>query len=129
MGAAVTAFAAGTAAAFAPNQGADSKEQRRSDNCQRQNIPNVHSSAPIPWITKVTTHAIRHCHRASPAAHLPPGSRRTEATAATQGVYSNKSFWEGHKPIFFDTLTDRHQYEMIAVFQTVVYTNSSDSFK
>ena len=29
----------------------------------------------------------------------------------------------------FDTLTDRHQYEVIAVFKTVVYTDSSDSFK
>ena len=43
--------------------------------------------------------------------------------------YRNKSFWEGHKTITFDTLTDRHQYEVIAVFKTVVYTNSSDSFK
>lgn len=43
--------------------------------------------------------------------------------------YRNKSFWEGHKMITFDTLTDRHQYEVIAVFKTVVYTNSSDSFK
>ena len=43
--------------------------------------------------------------------------------------YRNKSFWEGHKTISFDTLTDRHQYEVIAVFKTVVYTNSSDSFK
>ena len=41
----------------------------------------------------------------------------------------NKSFWEGHKTITFDTLTDRHQYEVIAVFKTVVYTDSSDSFK
>ena len=31
--------------------------------------------------------------------------------------------------ITFDTLTDSHQYEVIAVFKTVVYTNSSDSFK
>lgn len=43
--------------------------------------------------------------------------------------YRNKSFWEGHKTITFDTLTDRHQYEVIAVFKTVVYTDSSDSFK
>ena len=43
--------------------------------------------------------------------------------------YRNKSFWEGHKMITFDTLTDSHQYEVIAVFKTVVYTNSSDSFK
>ncbi|WP_278335137.1 hypothetical protein [Roseburia inulinivorans] len=37
--------------------------------------------------------------------------------------YRNKSFWEGHKTIIFDTLTDRHQYEVIAVFKTVIYTN------
>ena len=43
--------------------------------------------------------------------------------------YRNKSFWEGHKTITFDTLTDRHQYEVISVFKTVVYTDSSDSFK
>lgn len=43
--------------------------------------------------------------------------------------YRNKSFWEEHKAITFDTLTDRHQYEVIAVFKTVVYTDSSDSFK
>ena len=30
--------------------------------------------------------------------------------------YRNKSFWEGHKTVTFDTLTDRHQYEVIAVF-------------
>ena len=35
--------------------------------------------------------------------------------------YRNKSFWEEHKAITFDTLTDRHQYEVIAVFKTVVY--------
>ena len=32
--------------------------------------------------------------------------------------YRNKSFWEEHKDITFDTLTDRHQYEVIAVFKT-----------
>ena len=29
----------------------------------------------------------------------------------------------------FDTLTDRQTYEVIAVFKTVVYTDSPDSFK
>ena len=43
--------------------------------------------------------------------------------------YRNKSFWEGHKMITFDTLTDRHQYEVIAVFKTVVYTNSIMSLR
>ena len=29
--------------------------------------------------------------------------------------YRNKSFWEGHKTITFDTLTDRHQYEEMCI--------------
>lgn len=43
--------------------------------------------------------------------------------------FTSKSFWENHKTIEFDTLTDRNQYEVIAVFKTVVYTDSEDSFK
>ena len=43
--------------------------------------------------------------------------------------FTDKTFWENHKTIEFDTLTDRNQYEVIAVFKTVVYTDSEDSFK
>ena len=43
--------------------------------------------------------------------------------------YADKSFWEKHKTIAFDTLTQRQNYEVIAVFKTVVYTDSLDSFK
>ena len=43
--------------------------------------------------------------------------------------FTDKSFWENHKTIEFDTLTDRNQYEVIAVFKTVVYTDSVDCFK
>ena len=43
--------------------------------------------------------------------------------------FTDKSFWENHKTIEFDTLTDKNQYEVIAVFKTVVYTDSEDSFK
>lgn len=43
--------------------------------------------------------------------------------------FKDKSFWEKHKTVSFDTLTDRQTYEVIAVFKTVVYTNSPDSFK
>ncbi len=35
--------------------------------------------------------------------------------------FKDKSFWERHKTISFDTLTDRYDYEVIAVFKTVVY--------
>ena len=71
-----------------PDGGAEGEEQRGSYRCENKNIPDAHSSSPMPWVTKAATHAIRHCHTARPAAHLPPSSRRTEATAAMHGVYS-----------------------------------------
>ena len=43
--------------------------------------------------------------------------------------FKDKNFWEKHKTVSFDTLTDRQTYEVIAVFKTVVYTDSPDSFK
>lgn len=38
--------------------------------------------------------------------------------------YKSKSFWEEHKTITFDTLTQRNEYEIVAVFKTVVYTEN-----
>lgn len=43
--------------------------------------------------------------------------------------YKSKSFWEEHKTITFDTITEHHEYEIVAAFTTVVYTDSTDSFK
>lgn len=43
--------------------------------------------------------------------------------------YTNKSFWETHKTFRFDTLTEKCNYEVVAVFKTVVYTDSPESFK
>ena len=39
--------------------------------------------------------------------------------------FKDKSFWEKHKTVSFDTLTDRQTYEVLAVFKTVVYTDSA----
>lgn len=43
--------------------------------------------------------------------------------------YKSKDFWAEHKTISFDTLTNQNEYEIIAVFKTVVYTDSPESFK
>jgi sortase B len=43
--------------------------------------------------------------------------------------YADKGFWEKHKTLSFDTLTERQIYEVVAAFKTTVYTDSSDSFK
>ena len=43
--------------------------------------------------------------------------------------YTDKSFWQEHKTITFNTLADRQEYEVVAVFKTFVYSDSPDSFK
>ena len=43
--------------------------------------------------------------------------------------FKSESFWSEHKTIAFNTLTDRQKYEIVAVFRTVVYTDSPDAFK
>ena len=43
--------------------------------------------------------------------------------------FKNENFWKAHKTITFDTLTEHHTYEIISVFKTVAYSDSSDSFK
>ena len=37
--------------------------------------------------------------------------------------YKSKSFYEKHKTIQFDTLTEQGKYEVIAVFKTVAYSS------
>ena len=41
--------------------------------------------------------------------------------------YKSKSFYEKHKNIQFDTLTEQAEYEIVAVFKTVAY--SSEGFR
>ena len=41
--------------------------------------------------------------------------------------YKSKSFYEEHKNIQFDTLTEQAEYEIVAVFKTVAY--SSEGFR
>lgn len=38
--------------------------------------------------------------------------------------YKSQSFYEQHRVIAFDTLTQRGEYEIVAVFKTVAYSNS-----
>lgn len=43
--------------------------------------------------------------------------------------FKNKDFWSEHRIITFNTLTDKQEYEIVAVFRTVVYTDSPEAFK
>ena len=43
--------------------------------------------------------------------------------------FKKKDFWEEHKTFNFNTLYEKQTYEIIAVFKTVVYTESSSEFK
>ena len=43
--------------------------------------------------------------------------------------FKDRDFWNEHRTITFNTLTDKQEYEIVAVFRTVAYTDSADSFK
>lgn len=43
--------------------------------------------------------------------------------------FTDKSFWEKHKTITFNTLTQRQTYEIIAVFKVATGTGSTSEFK
>lgn len=43
--------------------------------------------------------------------------------------FKNKDFWEEHRAIRFDSLYEKQVYEVIAVFKTVVYTDSANEFR
>ena len=42
---------------------------------------------------------------------------------------TDEDFWSGHRTITFNTLTDKQEYEIVAVFRTVVHKDNADSFK
>ena len=43
--------------------------------------------------------------------------------------FKDEDFWREHKTIAFNTLTEKNEYEILAVFKTVVYTDSPEAFK
>ena len=56
--------------------------------------------------------------------HMPNGSM-----FAYLEKFKSKDFWSKHRMITFNTLTDKQEYEIVAVFRTVVYTDSPEAFK
>ena len=43
--------------------------------------------------------------------------------------FKSKDFWQEHKTVSFNTLMEKADYEIVAVFKTVAYTDSPDAFK
>ena len=43
--------------------------------------------------------------------------------------FKSKEFWETHKTFSFDTLYEKQTYEVVAIFKTVVYTDSANEFR
>lgn len=43
--------------------------------------------------------------------------------------FKSEDFWQEHKTLAFNTLTEKNEYEILSVFKTVVYTDNPDSFK
>ena len=49
--------------------------------------------------------------------HMNNGSMFSDLTK-----FESKDFWENHKTVEFNTLTDKQEYEIVAVFKTVAYS-------
>lgn len=49
--------------------------------------------------------------------HMKNGTMFSDLTK-----FEDKNFWESHKTITFNTLTDKQEYEVVAVFKTVAYS-------
>lgn len=43
--------------------------------------------------------------------------------------FKSEDFYKEHKTISFNTLTDKYEYEIVAVFKTVVYADDPSAFK
>ena len=43
--------------------------------------------------------------------------------------FKNQDFWQEHKTFFFNTVTDRYEYEIVSVFKTFVYSDIPEAFK
>lgn len=43
--------------------------------------------------------------------------------------FNSKNFWEEHRAVYFNTLYEKQTYEIVAVFKTVVYTDSANEFR
>ena len=61
--------------------------------------------------------------------HIPVSiiKRSAGRSAVAAAAYKSQSFYEEHKTIQFDTLMERGEYEIVAVFKTVAY--SSQGFR
>ena len=54
--------------------------------------------------------------------HMKNGTMFSDLTK-----FEDESFWENHKTITFNTLTDKQEYDVVAIFKTVAY--SQDGFR
>lgn len=43
--------------------------------------------------------------------------------------FRRKDFWANHRTFTYSTLTEQQEYDILAVFRTVVYTDAPEAFK
>ena len=82
----------------------------------KKNFEKEYSSYGVPYIAE-------HCSPSEPSDniiiyghHMNDGSMFADLMK-----YESKKFYEGHKTIRFDTITEQGEYEVIGAFKTTVY--------
>lgn len=90
----------------------------RPDFYLKRSFEKEYSSYGVPYIAE-------HCNPNEPSDNLVIyGHHMNNGTMFSDLMkYTDKKFYENHKKIQFDTLTEHAEYEVVAVFKTTVYDN------
>ena len=85
----------------------------------KHNFAKEYSAYGVPYIAE-------HCNPAEPSDNVIIYGHHMNNGTMFAGLvnYEDKNFYEQHKTIRFDTLTQTAEYEVIAVFKTTVYDDT-----
>ena len=89
----------------------------------KHNFYKESSSYGVPYVAE-------HCDPMEPSDNVIVYGHHMNNGSMFAGLmkYENRDFYEQHKTVRFDTLTETAQYEVIAVFKTTVYDDNGFKF-
>lgn len=89
----------------------------------KHNFEKAYSAYGVPYIAE-------HCSPFEPSDNILIYGHHMKNGSMFTGLleYEDKAFYEKHKTIRFDTLTEQAEYEVIAVFKTTVYDEAGLPF-
>ena len=108
-----------------------SKEQELKEKTDRLNVLNALLNVDKEYSDYGCPYVQEDCDMQEPSDNLVIYGHHmsNDSMFAHLEKFKSKDFWSEHRIITFNTLTDKQEYEIVAVFRTVVYTDSPEAFK